>query len=47
MQTATPEGVIVKLGAIAILGVGAALVGGVLIARMIHYLKREGRLGIL
>ena len=47
MQTATPEGVIVKLGAIAILGVGAALVGGALIARMIHYLKREGRLGIL
>ena len=47
MQTATPEGVIAKLGAIAILGVGAALVGGALIARMIHYLKREGRLGIL
>ena len=47
MQTATPEGVIGKLGAIAILGVGAALVGGALIARMIHYLKREGRLGIL
>ena len=47
MQTATPEGVIAKLGAIAILGVGAALLGGALIARMIHYLKREGRLGIL
>ena len=47
MQTATPEGVIVKLGAIAILGVGAALVGGALIARMIHYLRQEGRLGIL
>ena len=46
MQTATPEGVI-ALGAIAILGVGAALLGGALIARMIHYLKREGRLGIL
>ena len=47
MQTATPEGVMVKLGVIALLGAGAALAGAVLIARMIHYLKREGRLGIL
>ena len=47
MQTATPEGVVVKLGAIALLGVGPAIAGAVLIARMIHYLKREGRLGIL
>ena len=47
MQTATPEGVLVKLGAIALLGAGAALAGAALIARMIHYLKREGRLGIL
>ena len=37
----------VKLGVIALLGAGAALAGAVLIARMIHYLKREGRLGVL
>ena len=47
MQISTPEGVLVKLGVMAILGVGAALIGGALMVRMINYLKREGRLGIL
>ena len=47
MQIATPEGVTVRLGVMAILGVGAALLGGALMVRMINYLKREGRLGIL
>lgn len=47
LQIATPEGVPVKLGMMAILGVGAALIGAALMARMINYLKREGRLGIL
>ena len=47
MQISTPEGVLVKLGVMAILGVGAAFIGGALMVRMINYLKREGRLGIL
>ena len=46
-HTASPEGVLVNLGAVAILGVGTTLLGSVLVSRMIHYLKREGRLGVL
>ena len=47
MQMAAPEGVLAGLGAIAILGASAAFAGGVLIVRMLTYLRREGRLGIL
>ena len=47
MQAATPEGVLWGLGFMAILGTGAAFIGGALIIRMLNYLKREGRLGIL
>ena len=47
MQAAAPEGVLVGLGAIAALGVASALLGGALIVRMLDYLRREGRLGII
>ena len=47
MQMAAPEGVLAGLGAIAALGACAAFAGGVLIVRMLSYLRREGRLGIL
>ena len=47
MQAATPEGVLWGLGFMAILGTGAAFIGGALIIRMLNYLKREGRLGFL
>ena len=47
MQTATPEGVLWGLGFMAILGAGAAFIGGALILRMLDYLRQEGRLGIL
>ncbi len=47
MQTATPEGVLWRLGFVAILGAGAAFIGGALILRMLNYLRQEGRLGIL
>ena len=45
-QPAAPEGVLLGLGAIAVLGVGAALVGGMLMVRMLDHLRREGRLGL-
>ena len=47
MHTATPEGVLWGLAFMAILGAGAAFVGGALIIRMLNYLRQEGRLGIL
>ena len=47
MQPAAPEGVLAGLGAIAALGVGSAFVGSVLMVRMLNYLRREGRLGVL
>ena len=47
MHTATSEGVLWGLAFMAILGAGAAFVGGALIIRMLNYLRQEGRLGIL
>ena len=47
MQPAAPEGVLAGLGAIAALGIGSAFVGSVLMVRMLNYLRREGRLGVL
>ena len=47
MQPAAPEGVLAGLGAIAALGIGSAFVGSVLMIRMLNYLRREGRLGVL
>lgn len=47
MQTTAPEGVLLKLGVMAILGIGAAFTGAVLMVRMLNHLRREGRLGIL
>ena len=47
LGAAAPEGVLGKLCAMALLGLFGTLVGGVLMVRMLNYLKREGRLGIL
>ena len=47
MQPAAPAGVLAGLGAIAALGIGSAFVGSVLMVRMLNYLRREGRLGVL
>ena len=47
MQPAAPEGVLAGLGVIAALGIGSAFVGSVLMVRMLNYLRREGRLGVL
>ncbi len=47
MNPSPPDGVLFKLAIMAILGVGAAFIGGALMARMLDFLRREGRLGIL
>ena len=47
MHPAAPAGVLAGLGAIAALGIGSAFVGSVLMVRMLNYLRREGRLGVL
>lgn len=47
MAPEAPEGVVGALAAVAALGVGAAVVGSLLIRRMLDKLRREGRLGIL
>ncbi len=47
MQAAAPEGVLTGLSAIAILGVASAVAGAAVMGRMLSYLRREGRLGIL
>ena len=47
MQDATPTGVLGSLGAITALGVGGAVIGALLIYRMLDKLRSEGRLGLL
>ena len=47
MQVSAPERVLVKLGAMTALGAGGAFIGGALMFRMLDFLRREGRLGIL
>ena len=46
MQATMPDLVLLRLGAITILGIGGALVGGALMHRMLNLLKRDGRLGL-
>lgn len=47
MQVAPPAGVLGSLGAIAVLGLGGAVIGILLIGRMLNKLRREGTLGLL
>ena len=47
METVTPERMLVKFGAIILLGVVGGVIGGVLIHRMLNLLRREGRLAVL
>ena len=47
MQVVPPVGVLGSLGAITVLGLGGAVIGILLIGRMLNKLRREGTLGLL
>jgi ABC-2 type transport system permease protein len=47
MQPAAIEGIAFRLGMIALLGLAGAVIGAVLIQRMLQHLKREGTLGMI
>ena len=47
MQPASPEDVLLRLTAIAALGLGAGAVGASLVHRMLQHLRREGTLGLI
>ena len=47
MSPAAPEDVALRLGMLLLLGMGAGVIGLVLIGRMLIYLKRDGRLGLV
>jgi ABC-2 type transport system permease protein len=47
MSPGSPEDVALRLGVLLLLGLAGGVIGGVLIGRMLIYLKREGRLGLV
>ena len=47
MQALPPQGALAGLAATALLGLGSAFAGAFLMNRMLTYLRKEGRLGIL
>jgi ABC-2 type transport system permease protein len=47
MRPGPPEEVVLRLGMLLLLGLIAGVIGGFLIGRMLIYLKRDGRLGLV